>query len=86
VQGKPPLPTSADLFIENVPETSYFVTSYGGFTREREIVRRARELLEAVQAAGYSFVSDHFFSAGYDSPFRLIGRHNEIWVEQKPAA
>jgi len=26
------------------------------------------------------FNSDMFYTAGYDSPFRLIDRHNEVWV------
>jgi len=26
------------------------------------------------------FNSEMFYTAGYDSPFRLIDRHNEVWV------
>ncbi len=26
----------------------------------------------------YSY--DFFYAAGYDSPFRIFNRHNEIWI------
>lgn len=80
-QGKPPAPTSEDVYIDHVPETTYFVTSFGGFARESKVVRHATELVEGLEDAGYKFNKHHFFSAGYDSPFRLTDRHNEIWVE-----
>jgi len=44
-------------------------------------------LLQALLDAGYAINTDHFYTAGYDSPFRLTNRHNEVWIlAQKPAS
>lgn len=45
-----------------------------------KVLSRAQELLQELDDAGARYEFDHFFSAGYDSPIRLIGRHNEVWV------
>jgi hypothetical protein len=44
------------------------------------VTRMARKLTEALDAEGLPYQSDSFFFAGYDPPFRLTGRHNEVWV------
>jgi hypothetical protein len=31
-------------------------------------------LLQMLEDAGYAIVTDHFYTAGYDSPFRLLNR------------
>jgi len=36
--------------------------------------------LQALDAQGVEFDDTHFFFAGYDPPFRLRDRHNEVWV------
>lgn len=40
-------------------------------------------LLQALEADGIEFESDRWFVAGYDPPFRLTGRHTEIWIKAK---
>lgn len=59
---------------------SVYVASYGGYASDKDILAHARSLVEKLEAAGKAYKSEHYFSAGYDSPFRLIGRHNEVWV------
>jgi hypothetical protein len=43
-------------------------------------------LLQALDAEGVDFQDEHFYVAGYDPPFRLQGRHNEVWVKATAAA
>lgn len=65
------------------PATKYYVLSYGGHTYEEEIVDKATQLVKLLgdEELPYSFSS--FFHAGYDSPFRLFNRHNEVWINTK---
>ena len=59
---------------------SFLLRSYRppfGFAAARMDVSRAHPpnvLTRAVNAG-----KDHFFYAGYDSPFTIAGRHNEVW-------
>ena len=34
---------------------------------------------QALDAEGVEYEDEHFYTAGYDPPFRLQGRHNEVW-------
>jgi hypothetical protein len=52
----------------------------GGFASDKDVLGQARALVEKLDGAGRKYHSGHYYSAGYDSPFRLIGRHNEVWV------
>lgn len=50
---------------------------------QKTILREAGNALKLLDGAGLSYNAATFFSAGYDSPFRLLNRHNEVWI---PAA
>lgn len=77
----PPAPTSAQLFVRTVPAQDVYVSVYGGWADEKRVIQHARELADALASAGVDTVSlaDGFTTAGYDSPFRVVDRHNEIW-------
>ena len=34
---------------------------------------------ELQKAGKTDFLTDHYYIAGYDSPFRILNRHNEVW-------
>jgi len=42
--------------------------------------------MQALEAEGKEYDDSHFFFAGYDPPFRLTNRHNEIWAIAKGGA
>lgn len=81
-QDAPPQPLSADLFVERSDEATYFVLSYPGRTNEQLMLDRANTLVELLDRLGLAgaYDSSTFYTAGYDSPFRLFNRHNEIWL------
>lgn len=81
-QDEPPTPTNADVFIENIPAATYYVTSFGGFVLEPLLVSKANAFFEKLKADDLDVEVGPFFSAGYDPPFRLTNRHNEIWVKR----
>ncbi|KXZ51079.1 hypothetical protein GPECTOR_14g63 [Gonium pectorale] len=79
-QDAPPTPTSADVYIDPAPAAAFYVMSYGGRTHEREIIDKATQLLGILDEQGLPYNFSSFFHAGYDSPFRIFNRHNEVWV------
>lgn len=59
---------------------------YGGYTSDEIIIREAKGLAEAIKKnseVGVNF--EQYYTAGYDPPFKLFGRRNEIWfVKEAP--
>ena len=48
------------------------------------IAKEATALAELIQAAGETGVDfENYYVAGYQSPFKPIGRRNEIWFIKK---
>jgi hypothetical protein len=69
-------------FIEEWPEMHVYVKSFGGFAKEQDWLSEAEKLTEAI-ADKDKINTNYWFSAGYNSPFQLIGRTNEIWLVKK---
>ena len=78
-----PAPTSPDLFVRHTPERTVYVASYGGWASESTVLAKASELSSALAADGRDFQDGVVLTASYDSPFRLLGRHNEVWLIAK---
>lgn len=41
------------------------------------------KLLESLQRDSMPYVDKPYYVAGYDSPFKLTNRRNEVWVLKK---
>ena len=83
LQGKAPAPTSPDVYSVMKPAMRVFVTSFGGYETYAKLQGAAAGLAQRLRDHGESFDSEHFYFAGYDSPFRVIDRHNEVWFVAK---
>eukprot|EP00227_Mantoniella_beaufortii_P018676 CAMPEP_0197588846 /NCGR_PEP_ID=MMETSP1326-20131121/9987_1 /TAXON_ID=1155430 /ORGANISM="Genus nov. species nov., Strain RCC2288" /LENGTH=279 /DNA_ID=CAMNT_0043153719 /DNA_START=90 /DNA_END=929 /DNA_ORIENTATION=+ len=84
-QIDPPAPTDPAVFTEVDPQPfTAYVRHFPGYETEKTLLHEAAALGAALEADGKGggFVADHFFFAGYDSPFRPLGRHNEVWFMQ----
>ncbi|XP_041951078.1 heme-binding protein 2-like [Alosa sapidissima] len=81
-QADPPTPSSPDVVIENRPEFTAFVRTYGGFSREEMARAEHLKLIESLRRDGVQFREDPYYRAGYDSPFKLTNRRNEVWLLQ----
>ncbi|PNH06109.1 Heme-binding protein 2 [Tetrabaena socialis] len=81
LQDAPPAPASSDVYIHPAPAASYYVLSYGGRTHETEIIDKATELLKMLDEKDMPYDYSSFYAAGYDSPFRIFNRHNEVWIK-----
>jgi hypothetical protein len=50
---------------------------FDGFANDEKWVACASELAESLGAEKY--VQDYYYTAGYDSPYKLFNRRNEVW-------
>jgi len=77
-----PTPTAADVATTtDAKALTVAVRSFPGHANDTNTVREATALAEALAGTGASFDEKNWFFAGYDSPFRVTGRHNEIWIQ-----
>ncbi|XP_072218607.1 heme-binding protein 2 [Leuresthes tenuis] len=82
-QATPPPPSDSDVFVEERREFTAYVRTYGGFANENTRREELQKLLESLKRDGVEFVDQPYYTAGYDSPFKLTNRRNEVWVLKK---
>ncbi|XP_074659986.1 heme-binding protein 2-like [Tubulanus polymorphus] len=79
-----PQPSDPRVYLTNTPKMLVYVREFGGFTfGYRRWEMEAKKLTAALDSAGITYHSTFFYTASYNSPFTLFGRHNEIWVIAK---
>ncbi|KAM9798123.1 heme-binding protein 2 [Neosynchiropus ocellatus] len=79
-QADPPAPTDSSVFIESRKEFTAYVRTFGGFAKEEMKKKELLNLLESLRRDGVPFVEQPYYTAGYDSPFKLANRRNEVWI------
>ncbi|XP_069552685.1 heme-binding protein 2 [Brachyistius frenatus] len=79
-QASPPEPSDPQVFLEHRKEFTAYVRTFGGFANENTKREELLKLLESLKRDGVPFIDKPFYSAGYDSPFKLTNRRNEVWV------
>jgi len=77
----PPKPSDATVHLRTLREMTVAVTSFSGFGEENVVIAKAAELSELLRSSKLEYDQNNWFFAGYDPPFRVTGRHNEIWIE-----
>lgn len=79
----PPTPTEKGVFPQDMPKMNVYVRSFGGYVRD--IKEWIKETIKLGQAIGDTskYHTEFSYTAGYDSPFRFLNRHNEIWFIAK---
>ena len=79
-----PEPTG-EVYISTIPKHCQYVASYPGFSSTTLIQENVEKLVNALAKAGLgdSYQTNSYYFAGYDSPFELFHRHNEIWLIKK---
>ena len=94
VKGEPgtqidaPKPTDPEVFEEtDLPALTVYARSFPGWADEKTLLAESQTLGAALHRDGKGGGGEKssFFFAGYDSPFRVFGRHNEVWyvVDEK---
>ncbi|KAM4772068.1 heme-binding protein 2 isoform 2-T2 [Rhinophrynus dorsalis] len=82
-QDDPPKPSEAHTFIEERPQTTVYVRCFGGFTNAAKNQEHLLQLSDSLKRDGKAFDENVYYTAGYDSPFKLLNRHNEVWLIAK---
>lgn len=79
-QSNPPPPGDKTIFIEERPELVVLTRRFSGYTTNEVIGKEVKELSEEIKNQNEPGVNfDQYYIVGYDPPFKLFGRRNEIW-------
>ncbi|TSK58157.1 Heme-binding protein 2 [Bagarius yarrelli] len=82
-QAEPPKPSIPEIFFENRKEFTVFVRTFGGFANSQNTREEVQKLAESLKRDGIKFKEAPFYRVGYDSPFKLVNRRNEVWLMQE---
>ncbi|TNN08884.1 Heme-binding protein [Schistosoma japonicum] len=80
-QANPPTPTEKGVFIETRPAMEVYCRTYSGHSNDEKVLDNVRKLGESLDQLGLKYTPDLFYFAGYDPPFKLTKRRNEIWFK-----
>ncbi|XP_077566531.1 heme-binding protein 2 [Stigmatopora nigra] len=76
----PPSPSDSEVFVEPRDSFTAYVRTYGGFSNETLARGELLQLSESLRRDGVPFAERPYYVAGYDSPFKLVNRRNEVWL------
>ncbi|KAK4023813.1 hypothetical protein OUZ56_009212 [Daphnia magna] len=81
-QEDTPEPTADDVSIEERPEFKVLTRTYGGFSNDRVTKQEHINLFTSLSEEDKQLVdqSAPYYYAGYDPPFKLFFRRNEVWM------
>ena len=78
-----PKPKNAEVRFATEQERTVAAITFGGFANDEKIVAQKDELFKRLAAAGIQHTGQWSY-LGYDPPFKLFGRKNEVVVEVLP--
>ncbi|MEW5313819.1 MAG: hypothetical protein WDW38_005356 [Sanguina aurantia] len=50
------------------------------YSPDRVLIAQTQALIKTLDAEKVEYDASVFYAAGYDAPFRILNRHNEIWI------
>lgn len=81
----PPKPTSADVYIQTIGPKYVAVSEFDGFAVQdkavAETVSLSKEVGNSEDVKQDTADPDTWYLVGYDPPFRITNRHNEVWLD-----
>merc|ERR1719400_2219538 len=80
-QENTPLPTGADVYIEERPAMMVAALQFPGFPGDIDFSIKAAELYELAVGEGLNVADVPLWTAGYSGPSVIINRRNEVWLE-----
>ncbi|GMH38446.1 hypothetical protein BSKO_06330 [Bryopsis sp. KO-2023] len=78
-----PLSGSGISITETPEDFEVYVAWFGGWASKDDWEGAVEDLTEKLDAAGLGYDASHYYTAGYNGPFRLKNRHNEVWIVKK---
>jgi len=73
-----PAPSSDLVYFTDMPSMLVYVRSFSGFSSMPKYLKAAVDLTAALPS-GTQYHTSFWYANGYDSPFKLMNRHNEVW-------
>lgn len=80
-----PKPNQSNIEFREEPAKTVAAIRFGGWANDKRIDKYKDKLTHALEAKGIDFTNKFYF-LGYNAPFELLGRKNEIIVELKDFA
>lgn len=77
-----PKPTNPDVFLWTEPQSKIFVRSFSGYMSETKDLFNAGAMAADLKDE-WDYDHGYIYTAGYDSPWKIFVRHNEIWFVGK---
>jgi len=80
-QEDTPQPTESTVTIEERPEFKVLARTYGGFSNDQKLAQEYDNLSTSLTEDDRKLVDpvDSYYGVGYDPPFKLFSRRNEVW-------
>lgn len=75
-----PKPNQSDIEFKEEPAKTVAAITFGGWSSNEKIEKYKKELTDALDAEGIAY-TNHFFYLGYNPPFEVLNRRNEVIVE-----
>jgi hypothetical protein len=75
-----PKPNASEIQFHEEPQKTVAAISFGGWASDKKIEKYKKLLIAALEKEGIEF-NNQFFFLGYNPPFELFNRRNEIIVE-----
>jgi predicted RND superfamily exporter protein len=75
-----PKPNDSIIEFKNEPAKTVAVISFGGWANDQKIEEYKQKLKSALEAEGIAY-SDRFYFFGYNAPYEVFNRKNEVIVE-----
>lgn len=82
-QESTPKPTSEEVFFTYEGTVTKYVKQFRGRASQSKVLDESSAFAEILLKDGIAFDKEHYEYCGYDPPFRLVNRHNEIWFTAK---
>merc|ERR1712079_167015 len=82
-----PSPLNSKVYLKTRPAMYIFARRFGGFPLTHDQWEKQRLALEADLLVGkLKYKSDEYMTVGYDNPWKLVKRRNEVWMQCLEAA
>ncbi|XP_046893459.1 heme-binding protein 2-like [Hypomesus transpacificus] len=78
-QSAPPKPTDETVFFTDMPDMKVYVRSYGGWMLFVSDKLHSHLLSTKLDNVGATYDKNYHYAVGYDSPRKMLNRHNEVW-------
>ena len=82
-QGNPPKPTEDDVYLHQNPEWHVAVRRFGGFASDEKYIEHTQEFYNDLAKNNVEIVEDPYYHVGYNSPYQLKNRRQEVWFTMK---